>query len=218
MSLPTNTKNKQCRIEDCDRSGALGKNGKRYLTKGLCRAHYQRLRKYGVADIASAGDKRPAVIVGEVAKIPLGKGAKDGYAVVDREYGYLGQYKWSLASSGYPRGHTLTKKAVYLHHVILESAGQGLMIDHIDGDPKNNRRNNLRFVTQSQNQRNSKKRNSKYKYKGVYHSGSSWCASVAVHGKKYYISGLTSEEEAALAYNELSLRHHGEYGRPNQID
>lgn len=37
----------KCKVEGCDNTGMLDSNGKRYLLKGLCSKHYQRLRFYG---------------------------------------------------------------------------------------------------------------------------------------------------------------------------
>ncbi len=45
------------------------------------------------------------------------------------------------------------RKTVYLHRILLD-APKGLRVDHIDHDPLNNRRTNLRIVTASQNNQN----------------------------------------------------------------
>lgn len=56
-----------------------------------------------------------------------------------------------------------------IHRIILD-APRGTIVDHIDHDGLNNKRSNLRLVTQSQNQQNRPRanRNSKSGVRGVY--------------------------------------------------
>ena len=61
-----------------------------------------------------------------------------------------------------------------------------MQIDHIDGDGLNNNINNLRLVTKSENNHNSKtiKKGTSNK-KGVYKSRGKWVASIKNNGRKY---------------------------------
>ncbi len=92
----------------------------------------------------------------------------------------------------------------------------GEIVDHINGNSLDNRRQNLRLVNAKQNTWNSAgKRNTKSKFKGVSWSVKSWKVSIRVAGKVIYVGKFKNEVEAAYRYDLASLKHHGEYGRRN---
>lgn len=106
-----------------------------------------------------------------------------------------------------------------LHRYIMNYDGP-LVVDHIDGNPANNRRNNLRICTQQQNVMNSKIRSdSTNNYRGVkYRGNGKYQARIQKDGKRYYIGTHRSEEAAAKAYNEKALELFGEYAKLNKIE
>lgn len=95
-------------------------------------------------------------------------------------------------------------------------------IDHKNGDIFDNRRSNLRVCTHAENSRNRKiHSNNKSGYKGVYLDKSlrgtkTWIANITIDGKRIKIRKSTAIE-AAEAYNQLALKHHGEFARLNQL-
>lgn len=93
--------------------------------------------------------------------------------------------------------------------------GDGLIIDHINGNPLDNRRANLRLVTRSQNRLNTTIVTSKTsRFKGVTraHKRKGWQVKCA--GK--YLGYFLVEEQAAKAYNDYASATFGEYARMNQ--
>lgn len=114
---------------------------------------------------------------------------------------------------------------IFLHKKIMQ-APKGFQVDHINGDRLDNRKSNLRVCTNSENQRNKKIRSdSKNKYKGVrlyrfVKNGKTYryfYAQVCIDKKTYTKHGAKSEEEAALLYNELAKKYHGEFAKLNII-
>ena len=76
-------------------------------------------------------------------------------------------------------------------------------IDHINWVRDDNRIENLRDVTKSQNKQNSPvQKNNKCGVKGVWihKQTKKWCASIYINGKNKYIGSYKSLEEAEAAY------------------
>ena len=106
-----------------------------------------------------------------------------------------------------------------LHRFIIK-AQRGQIVDHINGDTLDNRKLNLRIVNNSQNCMNRKTSSIKRTsiYKGIYPRKNSkrWIVIIQANGKRMNFSAKT-EKEAALKYNELALKYHGEFARLNVI-
>lgn len=121
---------------------------------------------------------------------------------------------------------TLKGKAVYMHRLILD-APKGLDIDHINGDGLDNRRENLRIATRSQNMRNAHtkpKRTKTSQYKGVswwkqpkIQAGGYWKAEIELPGRKRIVKYFHTEVEAARHYDQLAREHFGEHARINGV-
>lgn len=91
-------------------------------------------------------------------------------------------------------------------------------VDHIDGNKSNNRIDNLRPASVSQNAWNSKKRvNNTSGYKGVSFNAPGrerpWMASIGVNGKRKTIGRYETAEEAHQAYCAAAQALHGEFAR-----
>lgn len=88
-------------------------------------------------------------------------------------------------------------------------------VDHIDGIPTNNKWNNLRLVTFSQNSMNTKisTRNTSG-CKGVKPKPrGKWAAYLTVRGKFYALGIFDTKEEAIKVRKEAEKIHHGEFAR-----
>ena len=143
--------------------------------------------------------------------------------VDDDDYDVLNKYKWRKEASGYVfrtgsiKGRNVP---VRMHRVVME-APKGLQVDHINGNKLDNRKENLRLATRSENQRNVGKRSSnKSGYKGVRWVPSpynKWRVDIRTDEGKKFIGHFNNILEAAKAYNDAALNYHGEFANLNEI-
>ncbi len=76
-----------------------------------------------------------------------------GDIILDDEDKYLLiKHSWHFKDSGHVRTR-INSKSVYIHHIIMNSTK---LIDHINRNPLDNRKSNLRFASKSTNAMNSK--------------------------------------------------------------
>jgi hypothetical protein len=83
-------------------------------------------------------------------------------------------------------------------------------IDHRDQNKQNDRWNNLREATPSQNGTNYPSRN-KYGHKGVGFAGGKWHARISVLGSRKYVGWFDTKEQASEAYANAARELHGEF-------
>ena len=145
--------------------------------------------------------------------------------IVDDEDSDVAQIPWYATRYGYAVTNRKGQKrtTVFLHRVILERIvggplPPGLETDHINRDRLDNRRENLRAVTRSENQANSERPRGRSGYRGVRQGrAGSWYAQISLAGKKICIGRFASPEAAAKAYDEVARHARGEFARLNNV-
>ena len=143
-----------------------------------------------------------------------------GAIVDDEDFEELSKHRWYCDSRGYAVRKLARdggrQKALYVHIAILGNT-EGLEIDHINGNPLDNRRENLRHVTHQQNIHNRKPVGASSQYKGVcwYKRDCRWLARIVLDGKRTHLGYYKLEMDAARAYNEAARVMFGEYARLN---
>lgn len=89
---------------------------------------------------------------------------------------------------------------------------KNMVIDHINGDPTDNRIRNLRQCTQKENSRNSNTpKNSTTGFKGVSKHGSGFRAYITVNRKQIHLGMHKTAEGAYAAYVKGAQKHFGAF-------
>lgn len=133
----------------------------------------------------------------------------------------VSEHKWWLLTGGYVACHAKGGKNLRLHRLVTGWVDAGQYIDHIDGNPLNNRCDNLRLVSQSINLGNMhRKPSSNSGYMGVYFDKKrgNYQAHVGHHGTTIHLGRYKTAEEAAAAYNAKKIELFGEHASLNVLD
>jgi hypothetical protein len=140
--------------------------------------------------------------------------------VDDQDYEWLSQWKWYYCKGYAVRKAPREKKrerVIQMHREILKTP-VGMETDHINHNTIDNRRENLRACSHTQNQGNSKIRiDNTSGFKGVSFSKLSkkWCSTIR-YGKFRKNLGLYDRpEDAAIAYDRAAKEYFGEFARLN---
>ncbi len=152
--------------------------------------------------------------VGGVA-IPLSNG---GVAIVDEQDSHLSRWAWYRNLHGYAVRTNRKRGALYMHREILGlTRGDGKQCDHIDQNPLNNRRSNLRVGTQAQNRQNTTPRAGSSRYRGVWWCSreEKWMAMARLDNKNHSLGAFAEEIDAARSA-EAFRRTHMSFAVPNQ--
>jgi hypothetical protein len=104
-----------------------------------------------------------------------------------------------------------TQHMLSLHRAVFN--GNPQFIDHIDRNPANNVKANLRPATRAENNRNGKERKNQSGYRGVSWLSRlhKWQAKICVDYKQIYLGIYDTAEEAYCAYLAAAKKYHGAY-------
>lgn len=115
----------------------------------------------------------------------------------------------------------LGTNAISMHRLIMNTP-DGMDTDHINRDKLDNRRENLRVCTTSQNTANSKKQSVNTSgFKGVFSiegakgNAKKWKSKIEVKGSSIYLGSFNTAQEAAKAYDNAAVKYFGEFAKLN---
>lgn len=142
--------------------------------------------------------------------------------VDDEDFPKLNTFKWYTNTNGYACrsrkvSETKGNKHIFLHREVFKIL-EGLIIDHINMNKCDNRKENLRAVTYTQNRYNVKaKKTNRSGLKGVYwHSvDKAWRATICIDGKNKTLGNFDDKFEAARKYDRAAIRSFGLFARVN---
>lgn len=177
--------------------------------------------KYCSRACANAGKRtnRRGVLIGQVIALPI----VGGTALLDVQDKDLQVIAWH-SRTGYARGPVGGKLKV-MHRIIVErKLGRRLAasehVDHINHNPLDNRRYNLRVATASQNLANAlpqKGRTSRYRGVSWNARDRRWVAYLTLERTVVRAGYFKSELEAAYVRDQFALVLHGEYAYLNVL-
>ena len=144
-------------------------------------------------------------------KIKLTQGK---YAIVDdEEFDKLNKFKWY-----YHNGYAVRQIRIPMTNFIVVPT-DNFIVDHKNGDRLDNRKENLRPVTNSQNAMNyGVPNNNTSGYRGValdkrLWRKKNWRARIVVGGKEIFLGYWSTKQGAALARKLAEKKYFGEYIR-----
>jgi hypothetical protein len=112
--------------------------------------------------------------------------------------------KWSISDTGYcVRIDNKNKKQIRMHRIIMNPP-DNMVIDHINGNPLDNRRCNLRIVTFQQNHFN----RTKAKGYSWHKKNKKWQAQIVINKKTIFLGLFDTEIDAHNAYLSAKEKYH----------
>jgi hypothetical protein len=150
---------------------------------------------------------------------------EDGSLIWKNPFGFKtkkGDVAGHLRKNGYV-AVSINKKMFLLHRIVFlwHHGHMPSVIDHVDSNSTNNKIENLREATQSQNMMNRAVSTScKSGYKGVYfvEALQKWRAYISVNRKNISIGYFLDKHEAAKAYNKAAFELRGNFAKLNTIE
>ncbi len=124
-------------------------------------------------------------------------------------------YCWSLHHTGYVYT-TIKSKYITFHNFIFSNKLKELQVDHINLDTLNNKKDNLRVVTVSQNMINRNKFiNNTSGHTGVHYNKNNdkWVARIQIDNKRIVLGSFIFMSDAIKAREDAEIKYFGEYRR-----
>lgn len=130
------------------------------------------------------------------------------YQIDKKDLRLVSQFTWTKPSDGYVkcyREKTIDGKRnrkVFLLHRLITGAKKGELVDHINNDPMDNRRSNLRITTKSVNALNTNKIRGNTPFQGVMFNKQfgKYQAKITINKKSYHLGVFNNPEDASVAY------------------
>lgn len=138
---------------------------------------------------------------------------KDSTVFIDTDdLWVLTNFKWYVNKEGY----VYAAKGIKLHRLLI-SPNDHKLVDHINGNPLDNRKYNLREATFHENAANSKIRSFNTSgYKGVFkRKNNKFRSKIQSNHKVIELGTFNTAKEAAKAYDKAAKEYHGEYAKLN---
>jgi hypothetical protein len=137
------------------------------------------------------------------------------------------KHKWFITDHGRVVGYLIgqSRLKILMHRLVMGVSEKSEEVDHINRNPVDNRRANLRKCTRAENSCNIPARG-RCKYLGVNYReysdhrtgrrfGPYIVALIRTKSKRIYLGSFPTEEDAARAYDQAAKIYHGEFANLN---
>lgn len=174
----------------------------KHFGKGYCSKHYMQIRLYGKILKRTIKDKNEIIDCGDYLEIILCNIQCQEIArtkIDENDLDKIKNIKWHLGNHGYAAN---TKQNLRLHNLIMGNK-KNLVIDHINQNKLDNRKQNLRYCSYSQNLINSNKT------KGIYwrKDKKKWKVKIGINYKTIHL-GLYSDKRDALKIRKSAVKQY----------
>lgn len=167
--------------------------------------HKEKIKKYNEYEVTN-----------DIVKVKLSN--RNKYFTCDScDWETAKNYCWTLHHTGYPYT-TIESKYITFHDYIFNNTDDTLQVDHIDINPLNNCRYNLRLVTRSQNMMNRNIfKNNTSGCTGVHYDNKreKWIARIGINNKRIILGAFNNIEDAIIARKNAEVKYFGEFRRIN---
>lgn len=202
---PPYKQHKSCKVEGCYN---------KHKGLGYCSKHLYQYKKYGESLTPPLKQKNEIIKYEDYAEIVLldkYENEKDRTIIDLKVIDKVAKYKWCVDNKGYVRNDE-----VGLLHRFIVDCPEDMVVDHINHNPLDNRKCNLRVCTQAQNSMNTSKTKkngitSQYKGVGFHKKSGKWRSRICINGKQKCLGYYDNEYDASVAYDKSAILYHGIY-------
>lgn len=132
---------------------------------------------------------------------------KSGHTIIidSEDFNRVTAYKWCVSGNKHVMRY-FKDKGVYLHHFIAGQPLKPFEMDHINQNPLDNRKSNLRIVSKRiQTLNRPVRKDNTSGTTGIYKKYGKWAAAVFMDSKYIHIGLFTNYEDAVKARNKENL-------------
>lgn len=185
-----------------------------------CHKHYMQMKRYGEIKEKTVRDINEYTIHDDGSFVEVFVRSRQSKIVgsfyMDKEgLEEVLKNPWFIGGNGYVTSARMRtgETRIYLHRMLLNASEEDV-VDHIDRNPLNNRRSNLRITTQSRNMMNSTiSSDNTSGTKGISFDKKleKWHAYISKDKKRIHLGYFYCLEDAIKARESAEKEHHGQY-------
>lgn len=197
---------RKCSVDGCEN---------KHKGHGYCSKHYQQYKKFGYVLDRSRKDPNEIIEYEDYAEIILynNQGEEKSRALIDLDdIDLIKEYRWCMTTEKYVSSTINGVRDRRIHNLIMNPA-EGFLVDHINHNPLDNRKCNLRICTPENNARNLLlAKNNTSGFTGVELTKyNTWRVSISVNKKTIHIGTYKTKEEAIEARKQAEIDYYGEF-------